>query len=197
MTHLSFKPYLAGLALITVSFASTAALANNGQFANTTMAGAQMQHTAPINDGLFEVPLNKNELVRLPAPASAVIIADPSIADVSVHSSNTLLVIGRGYGETNLIVLDEAGNTMMNADIVVGGSRSNGQVRLIKVGEGRETYSCRPECNPAPMLGDQPEFLDSFSNSNDPITNTVASGPTSGLGGNLGGQIISGPNSQR
>lgn len=197
MTYLSLKSYALGAALITAGFASSAAFANDGHYSNTAMAGAQFHHAAPVQDGLYQVPLNKNELVRLPAPASAVIIADPSIADVSVHSSNTLLVIGRGYGETNLIVLDELGNTMMNADIVVGGSRSNGQVRLLKVGEGRQTYSCRPDCNPAPMLGDQVEFLDSFGNSSDPISNNVVTGPSQDLGGALGGQIITGPNSQR
>jgi len=37
--------------------------------------------TAFANSPTYSVPLNKNELVRLPVPASAVIIGDPSIAN--------------------------------------------------------------------------------------------------------------------
>jgi len=119
--------------------------------------------TAFANSPTYSVPLNKNELVRLPVPASAVIIGDPSIADVSVHSSDTLLVVGRSYGVTNLIILDQAGQTIMNSDIQVVQNRSNGSVRVFKIGQGRESYSCTPECLPSPSLGDTGEFIGEFS----------------------------------
>ena len=54
----------------------------------------------------YSVDLNKTEVVYLPENAGAVVIGNPQIADVSVHSANTLFVVGRGYGETNLIVLN-------------------------------------------------------------------------------------------
>ena len=62
--------------------------------------------TMALANGTYSVDLNKTEIVRLPENAGAVVIGNPSIADVTVHSANTLFVVGRGYGETNLIVLN-------------------------------------------------------------------------------------------
>jgi len=143
---------------------------------------------AHATDGLYSVPLNKNELVRLPAPASAVIIGDPSIADVSIHSSDTLLVIGRSYGVTNLIILDEAGRTIMNSDIQVTQNRSHGNVRVFKIGQGRESYSCTPECLPSPALGDMGDFIGNFSaGTTANISNPVAAAPFTPPAGLMGG----------
>lgn len=141
-------------------------------------------------ESLYSVPLNKNELVRLPAPASAVIVGDPTVADVSIHSSDTILVIGRSFGETNLIILDEAGRTMMDADIQVVDSRSKGRVRVYKIGEGRETYNCTPDCLPAPALGDGAGFLSAFTSTAGAISNPIASAgrsasPTPALSGGM------------
>lgn len=155
MTHAFFKT-----AILTVALSCTTALIST---------------PASAGDSLYTVPLNKNELVRLPAPASAIIVGDPTVADVSIHSSDTILVIGRSFGETNLIILDEAGRTMMNADVQVVDNRSKGRVRVFKVGEGRETYSCTPDCLPAPALGDGSKFLAAFSSASPNISNPVAS----------------------
>jgi len=38
----------------------------------------------------YSVELNKTELVRLNQSANAVVIGNPSVADVSVHSDRTL-----------------------------------------------------------------------------------------------------------
>ena len=108
--------------------------------------------------GAYSVDLNKTEIVRLPENAGAVIVGNPEIADVTVHSANTLFVVGRGYGETNLIVLNTAGHTIMNADIQVINKLSPQGVRLYN-GKSRETYSCVPYCLPAPVLGDTPGFI--------------------------------------
>jgi len=106
----------------------------------------------------YSVELNKTEILRLPASASAVVIGNPKIADVSVHAVDTLFVVGRGFGETNLIVLDADGNTMMDADIRVVGVNSPQGVRIFNA-KDRETYSCLPYCQPSPVLGDERSFL--------------------------------------
>jgi len=93
----------------------------------------------------YKVELNKTEIVRLPGAASAVIIGNPKIADVTVQSSDLIFVVGRGYGETNLIILDSNGNTMMNADLQVVNTLPQHGVRLYN-GSSRQTYSCIPYC---------------------------------------------------
>ncbi len=129
-------------------------------------------------DGTYSVEINKTEIVRLSEPASAVIIGNPKIADVSVHSSDTVFVVGRGYGLTNLIVMNASGETIMNADIQVTGSSAPGNVRLYS-GDMRKTYNCAPYCQPAPIIGDSIEFI-AVNTADQPAiqTSTISSSST-------------------
>ena len=128
--------------------------------------------------GNYSVTLNKTEIVRLPENAGAVVIGNPEIADVTVHSANTLFVVGRGYGETNLLVLNGAGHTIMNANIQVINEISRNGVRLYN-GKVRETYSCSPYCVPSPVLGDSPQFIGSNAGEAQNIdNNTATASPT-------------------
>lgn len=124
-----------------------------GLFASGLPSPAQAGSTSS-----YKVELNKTEIVRLPGAASAVIIGNPKIADVTVQSSDLIFVVGRGYGETNLIILDANGNTMMDADLQVVNTLPQHGVRLYN-GSSRSTYSCIPYCGPSPVLGDTPEFI--------------------------------------
>jgi len=126
----------------------------------------------------YSVELNKTEVVYLPANAGAIVIGNPDIADVSIHSANTIFVVGRGYGETNLVVLNSAGHKIMDADIQVVNNLPAHGVRLYN-GKQRETYSCVPYCQPAPVLGDSQQFLASNRGRATPINNNIATGTPS------------------
>jgi len=108
---------------------------------------------AQASDPIYQVDLNKTQILRLPAAAGSVIIGNPNIADITVHSPTTVMVVGRGFGETNLIILDRNGQTMMDADIQVTSITPSNGVRLFNA-KSRETYSCSPYCQPSPVLGD-------------------------------------------
>lgn len=125
--------------------------------------------------GTYSVELNKTEIVRLSEPAAAVSIGNPKIADVSVHSADTIFVLGRGYGQTNLIVLNSSGQTILDTDIQVVAPVSVGNVRLYSGGD-RETYSCAPYCLPAPVLGDSVNFVVTNTPETREINSTVISG---------------------
>lgn len=132
----------------------------------------------------YTVELNKTEIVRLPAAASSIIVGNPKIADVTVQSSDLIFVVGRGYGETNLIILDAQGNTMMNADLQVVNTLPENGVRLYK-GANRETYSCIPFCGPSPVLGDERGFISGNTSqernlSSFPAFNASSPAPTQG-----------------
>lgn len=128
--------------------------------AMSIIAGLGLAFTlAPIADAKEIVTLSKTHMIKLNQPASAIIIGDPEIADISVHADNILFLLGRSYGETDLIILDAYGNTILQTDIAVVGNQSSSQVSLIKAGEGRETYHCSPHCQASPKLGDSPEFI--------------------------------------
>jgi hypothetical protein len=149
----------------------------------STLALALIAPAASAGDGLYSVQLNKTEILRLPADAGTVIVGNPDIADVSIHAANTIFVVGKGYGETNLIILDKNGNTMMSSDIQVITPQSQNQVRIFNSGRGRQTYNCGPHCNPSPTLGDSQSFVEGNTGESDPLSNFFASAAQAFSGG--------------
>lgn len=141
-------------------------------------------HAGTAN-GHYSVELNKTEVVYLPDNAGAVVIGNPEIADVSVHSANTIFVVGRGYGETNLVVLNSAGQKIMDADIQVVNNLPSHGVRLYN-GKERETYNCAPYCQPAPVLGDSRQFVSANQGTTTAINNNIATGTPSSFVGSSG-----------
>ena len=107
--------------------------------------------------GGLNVPMNETSIVQLPGAASGVIIGNPNIADVIVHDSRTLLVTGKSYGSTNLIVLGASGQKILSKSVSVSGSSSN-QLTLSR-GSNTETYICAPDCRATLTMGDSPEFF--------------------------------------
>ena len=130
------------------------------------------------NTQSYTVELNKTEVVRLPGAAASIVVGNPKIADVTVQSSDLIFVVGRGYGETNLIILDAQGNTMMNANLQVVNTLPRNGVRLYN-GKARETYSCIPFCGPSPVLGDQGDFIADNTSAEDNLTSFPAFNATS------------------
>lgn len=124
--------------------------------------------------GHYSVELNKTEVVYLPDSAGAIVIGNPEIADVSIHSANTIFVVGRGFGETNLVVLNAAGHKIMDADIQVVNNLPAHGVRIYN-GSERETYSCAPYCQPSPVLGDSRQFIGANRGRTTAINNNIAS----------------------
>ena len=94
---------------------------------------------APLALGLGE-----GEAVRLAGPARSVVVGDPEIADVSMTGPRDLVVLGRGYGVTSIVVTDPEGRLLFNREVVVGGE-SQGEMAYVRGGETR-AYSCAPVC---------------------------------------------------
>ncbi|MEE9272633.1 MAG: pilus assembly protein N-terminal domain-containing protein [Robiginitomaculum sp.] len=136
----------------------------------------------------YRLNLNKTEVLHVPYAVGAVIIGNPKIADISVHSQDTFFIMGRGYGETNLIILDTEGRMMMNANIKVGQDMANTDVRVIKIGKGSEHYSCLPDCQPAPSLSDSSKFKGLYQGQAPKIFNATAN-PVSGASASSSGYM--------
>ena len=148
----------------------------------TTVLAATLGLSAPnVSAADYSVDINKTEIIRVPGTAAAVVVGNPEIADVSVHSTDTLFILGRSYGETNLIILDSSGQTIMNADIAVSYTAPQNTVQLLNIGEGLETYSCNPQCLPAPVLGNTDAFRGANEGEATPINNSmITASPTNG-----------------
>ena len=132
------------------------------RFAHATVAlvalGAASIALAPAAsaDDLI-VKYDQSQLLRVPRPIAEIIIGNPSIADITVQSSSMLVVTGKTFGTTNVIVLDADRNVIQDQRIVVIRDPAR-QVSLYK-GTKRETYSCAPACNPALVAGDDNKYF--------------------------------------
>jgi hypothetical protein len=107
------------------------------------------------------VSVNPDEarIMRLPPGAATVVIGNPMIADASLQAGNILVLTGKGYGSTNLLVLDHGGRVILDRTVEVKTPKSADMVVVYR-GTKRESYSCAPECAPRITLGDDNEFFD-------------------------------------
>ncbi len=105
-----------------------------------------------------DVPIDQATLVRLDRPAAEIIVGNPSIADVAVQSGKLLVVTGKSYGRTNLIVIDADGKQVINRYLSVT-EPGRGYV-MVQKGSAQVTYYCAPNCTPSLTIGDFPDHFD-------------------------------------
>ena len=85
-------------------------------------------HAARAAEAPLNIVLDQATLMRLPEKVSTIVVGNPLIADVAVQSGGLVVVTGKGYGSTNLIVLDRAGTVL--AGTPDRGARCDGPDRL-------------------------------------------------------------------
>ncbi len=105
----------------------------------------------------FKVSVDQTVAVKISAPANSVIIGNATVADVAVHDANTLLITGKAFGSTNLVVLDRAGKEVWANTLLVGGEADT-DLTIVRKG-GTYTYSCVDKCRATPMVGDEPQHF--------------------------------------
>ena len=95
--------------------ASAALLAGATVIASLAIATSE----ARAADDLI-VKFDQTQLIRLARPIGEVIVGNPSIADVQVHSTNMLAVTGKGFGLTNVIVDEQSLTQISSSDELAG-----------------------------------------------------------------------------
>lgn len=103
----------------------------------------------------FLVEVNQSRALHLNEPASAVMVGNPAIADVTVLGPQLVYVLGRSYGKTNFVALDAKGKQISSFDVDVIASTSS-TVTLTR-GAGQLTYNCTPRCERVVAQGDETE----------------------------------------
>jgi len=107
-------------------------------------------------DKTLYIDLDYARVVRIPQGAQTLIIGNPLIADVTMLKNNQLMVVtGKAFGTTNLIMLDNSGSQVGESFITVVPANDK---LLVMRGPHRESYSCNPDCMPTADLGDDPAF---------------------------------------
>ncbi|MER9231946.1 pilus assembly protein N-terminal domain-containing protein [Mesorhizobium sp. M0622] len=110
-----------------------AALLAAAAFAVPAMAGAGI-----------EVTMNQAKIVKLSRAADTIVVGNPAIADASVQDASTIVLTGKGFGVTNLVVLDQEGNPIIDEQITVVRQAAS-SVRIYRRAEV-QTMSCAPYC---------------------------------------------------
>ncbi|WP_055047753.1 pilus assembly protein N-terminal domain-containing protein [Devosia sp. A16] len=108
---------------------------------------AALGESAPVS-----VKVNMARILRINAPAATVIVGNPGIADVAIQDPQTLVLTGKSYGQTNLIVLDAQGNPI--ADTMLEVVQEQAGLVTVYQGNRRTSLACEPVCQPIVMLGD-------------------------------------------
>jgi Flp pilus assembly secretin CpaC len=103
------------------------------------------------------VTVDQASIMKLPEKVATIVVGNPLIADVAVQSGGLVVVTGKGFGSTNLIVLDRSGAVLMERSIVVRGATDQ-SVQVYR-GVERETYSCTPDCERRITLGDSVPYF--------------------------------------
>ncbi len=104
----------------------------------------------------FKVSVDQTLTLKLPSPANSVVIGNARVADVAVHDANTLLVTGKSFGATNIMVLDGAGRTIYENQIAVSSGGAPGELTIVR-GTDTFTYSCIDKCRATPTIADNPD----------------------------------------
>jgi Flp pilus assembly secretin CpaC len=105
----------------------------------------------PTSDSIA-VNVDQAKLVKLPARVATIVVGNPLIADVTLQTGGVMVVTGKGYGATNFIAMDRAGEVLVDRVIQVEGPTD--KLLTIYRGVERESYSCMPICQRRVTLGD-------------------------------------------
>lgn len=101
----------------------------------------------PADEEGIALTMNQARIIKLARPADTVVIGNPEIADAAVQDSGTIVLTGRGFGVTNIVVLDANGLPIVDEQIVVSRQTAN-SVRVYRRAEV-QTLSCTPFCEGA------------------------------------------------
>ncbi len=93
---------------------------------------------------LLRVFTNHARILKFETPVSRVIVGNSDVADVTVSDPTTVILTGKSYGSTNLVILDNEGNAIVDKRIIVSVDEEN-TVRIFRQ-VTRSVLACSPIC---------------------------------------------------
>lgn len=110
------------------------------------IASLVLATSAPVRaaEDMLNVYMNHARVLKLDRPVSKVIIGNSEVADATVADAKTIVLTGRSFGTTNLVILDNEGNAIVDERILVSIDEGN-TVRVFKQ-TIRSVLSCTPNC---------------------------------------------------
>lgn len=134
-------------------------LGRNLIFAAVAGLGLAAAATTAWADEPIDVTIDFAKIFKLSAPAETIIIGNPAIADATLGSEKSVLVLtGKTAGTTNLIALDVEGREITNRTLRVASDIR--KLTTVFYGVQRQTFSCAPVCEQVISVGDDPNKFD-------------------------------------
>jgi Flp pilus assembly secretin CpaC len=95
----------------------------------------------------IHIVMNQARILKLARPADTVVVGDPEIADAVVKDSRTVVLTGKGFGITNIVIIDADGAAIVDDQVMV--SRSVANTTRVYRRAYVQTLSCTPYCETA------------------------------------------------
>jgi Flp pilus assembly secretin CpaC len=99
----------------------------------------------------IEVVMNQAKIVKLTQDAATIVVGNPEIVDATVQDARTIVLTGKGFGMTNLVILNPEGKAVVDQAVFV--SRSDEKTLRVYRRAKVQTLSCTPFCEGAYKSG--------------------------------------------
>lgn len=125
----------------------------------TILIALFLSSAAPAYAAGVSVAMDEVRTITFPKTVSTIYVGNPAIADINMIDSRHAFILGKGYGNTNMVALDQDGKQVSNTHISVL-ARQDASLTLQR-GASRVTYSCTAaHCEIAPQPGDGKDVFD-------------------------------------
>lgn len=114
------------------------------KLALATLVMLPVTANALAEEQFLRVHMDHARVLRLDRPVSKVIVGNAEVADATVADAQTIVLTGRNFGTTNLVLLDADGNAIVDERILVSIDEGN-TVRVFRQTD-RSVLSCTPKC---------------------------------------------------
>jgi Flp pilus assembly secretin CpaC len=105
-----------------------------------TLPGAAMAQA-------LTVTIDQAQRLTISRPAKDVIVGNPALVDVAILDEHHLLLTGKAYGVTNLVVTDPLGREILQRQMIVSAPEQN-RVTVYR-GADASSYACAGKCERA------------------------------------------------
>lgn len=107
---------------------------------------------------VVEVVLDQVKIIQLPENAVTLVIGNPLVVDVTMlRGNNKVILTGKGFGQTQIVALDVAGDAIGETLIKVSADDTKNLV--VQRGLERESYHCNQRCQLTYALGDSSRHM--------------------------------------
>jgi len=119
----------------------------------TLLVALMLCSAVPASAAGVSVAMDEVRTITFPKTVSTIYVGNPAVADINMIDSRHAFILGKGYGNTNMVALDKDGKQVSNTHINVS-ARQDSSLTLQR-GASRVTYSCSAaHCEITPQPGD-------------------------------------------